>query len=120
VVIGLLSAVVVYVTVRLILNPTYVSDPQPPVPSRAHELEDRIDPNTADAHTLAALPQIGLNRAQDIVEYRERFVAENPGQVAFTKPADLMRIRGFGVAMVSHVEPYLFFPKATTTSAPAH
>ena len=107
----LLAGVLIYLTIRLIRNPVYVSDPQPRDPPRALELADRIDPNTADVATLAALPMIGQRRAQDIVDYRERFAAQNPGRPAFTRVEDLVRIRGFGGAMIEHVRPYLTFPK---------
>jgi hypothetical protein len=116
VLIALLSFIFLYLVFRLILNPSYVSDPQPHEGPRAGEVENRIDPNTADWSTLAALPQIGEKRARDIVAYREQFVAQNPGKVAFTRPEDLYRIRGFGLAMVSLIEPYLIFPKQSTTT----
>jgi len=118
VIIGLLCLILLYVLVRLIINPTYVSDPQPQTPPRFAELEDRIDPNTADASTLAALPQIGEKRARDIVAYRDQFVADHPGQLAFTKPEDFYRIRGFGAAMVSLMEPYLIFPTSRPSTQP--
>jgi hypothetical protein len=107
----LLAAILIYLTIRLIRNPVYVADPQPRDGPRAAELADRIDPNTADVATLAALPMIGQRRAQDIVEYRERFVAQNPGKRAFTRVEDLLRIKGFGTAMIEHVRPYLTFPR---------
>ena len=118
VIIGLLCLILLYVLVRLIINPTYVSDPQPQTPPRFAELEDRIDPNTADASTLAALPQIGEKRARDIVAYRDQFVADHPGQLAFTKLEDFYRIRGFGAAMVSLMEPYLIFPTSRPSTQP--
>jgi DNA uptake protein ComE-like DNA-binding protein len=114
VLIGLLLLILIYLIARLIMNPVYVSDPQPRVPARADELADKIDPNTADWQTLAALPIIGEKRARDIVAYRERFVAENPGKTAFTRPEDLYRIRGIGDAMLSQIQPYLTFPATTT------
>jgi DNA uptake protein ComE-like DNA-binding protein len=110
--------VLIYLAIRLIRNPGYVSDPQPGDPPRAAELADRIDPNTADVATLAALPTIGHRRAQDIVDYRERFVAQNPGKVAFTRVEDMVRIKGFGIAMIEHVRPYLTFPKQPPTTRP--
>jgi Helix-hairpin-helix motif len=119
VLIGLLGFILVYLSIRLLMNPSYVSDPQPHVPARGGEVENRIDPNTADWSTLAALPQIGERRARDIVAYREQFAAQNPGQVAFTRAEDLYRIRGFGVALVSLIEPYLVFPGALPSTQPA-
>ena len=117
--IGILFAgVLIYLAIRLIRNPVYVSDPQPRDPPRAVELADRIDPNTADVATLAALPMIGQRRAQDIVDYRERYVVQNPGKPAFTRVEDLVRIKGFGGAMIEHVRPYLTFPKQPPTTRP--
>ena len=117
VIVLLLAGILLYVTIRLIRNPVYVPDPQPRDGPRAVELADKIDPNTADAATLAALPMIGLRRAQDIVDYRERFAAQNPGQPAFARVEDLVRIRGFGGAMIEHVRPYLTFPKSRETAS---
>lgn len=108
--IALLGAACVYLAIRLYLNPVYVPDPQPPEPARAAEVEDRINPNTADAQMLAALPLIGEKRAQDIVAYRERFAAEHPGALPFAQPSDLLNIRGIGPAMLSQIEPYLNIP----------
>jgi hypothetical protein len=121
VLIALVSGILIYLVLRLVLNPSYVSDPQPHEPPRAKEVEDRIDPNTADWATLAALPQIGEKRARDIVTYREQFVAEHPGRAAFTRPEDFYRMKGFGNAMVAQIEPYLIFPKQnpSTTRAAA-
>ena len=107
----LLIGILTYLAIRLVRNPIYVADPQPRDGPRAAELADKIDPNTADVATLAALPMIGQRRAQDIVAYRERFVAQNPNRPAFTRVEDLLRIRGFGSAMIEHVRPYLTFPR---------
>ena len=115
----LLAAVLLYLTVRLIRNPVYVSDPQPRDGPRAAELADRIDPNTADVAMLAALPMIGQRRAEDIVAYREQFAAQNPGKPAFTRVEDLLRIRGFGTAMIEHLRPYLIFPRASPATTRA-
>jgi hypothetical protein len=120
VVIALLGILALYLSIRLLLNPIYVADPQPLEPARAREVQDKIDPNTADAHTLAALPLIGEKRGEDIVAYRAQFVVEHPGQVAFKVPEDLRRIRGIGTATLAQLEPYLIFPSRSpsTTSAP--
>lgn len=96
----------------------YVSDPQPVFPPRAEELADRIDPNTADWQTLAALPGIGEKRARDIVAHREQVLKRNPGRPAFEKSSDLLRIRGIGPAIVSTIEPYLFFPETRPIDPP--
>jgi competence protein ComEA len=113
VLIALVLGLALYAGVRYALNPMHVSNPQPLVPPRASELADRIDPNTADLDSLAALPLIGERRARDIVAYRERFVADHPSEAAFKKPDDLLRIRGIGASMVDQLKPYLLFPPAT-------
>ncbi|HWP40045.1 MAG TPA: helix-hairpin-helix domain-containing protein [Tepidisphaeraceae bacterium] len=109
----LLAAMLVWLGIRLVLNPIYVADPQPLWPARAGELEDRIDPNIADWHTLAALPVIGEKRARQIVAFRESYLAANPGSQAFQQPQDLLRIKGIGPAMLAQIEPYLIFASTT-------
>jgi hypothetical protein len=116
VLIGLTILLAVYVAIRFWLNPTYVSDPQPLVPSRAAELADRLDPNTATADELAALPMIGERRARDIINYRDRFTSEHPGRIAFEEPTDLLAIRGIGGAILQQIRPFLVFPKERPTS----
>jgi DNA uptake protein ComE-like DNA-binding protein len=111
VLIGLTLALAAYVVIRHRLNPMFVSDPQPLAPSRASELADRIDPNTATADELSALPLIGDRRARDIIAYRQRYVAEHNGQAAFREPQDLLAIRGIGAAILAQMRPFLIFPK---------
>jgi DNA uptake protein ComE-like DNA-binding protein len=110
VLITLLSIVTIAVGLRLWRNSSYVSDPQPDVPARFDQLADKVDPNTADWQTLAALPQLGEKRAKSIVAYREEFVASHPGKRAFEKPDDLTKIRGIGQVMLETLMPYLMFP----------
>ncbi|MGH7177716.1 MAG: ComEA family DNA-binding protein [Tepidisphaeraceae bacterium] len=112
--IGLLGLILL----RYALNPQFVSDPQPAVPDRAADLADRIDPNTADWQTLAALPMIGEKRARDIVAYRERYLARHPAGVAFAHPTDLMSIRGIGVSTLAQIRPFLVFPTTAPTTRP--
>jgi hypothetical protein len=119
VLLGGLAALVVYLFVRLAFNPTYVSDPQPEQPPRFHELADRIDPNTADWQSLAALPTIGEKRAKDIVEYRDAFVREHPGERGFSRPEDLLRVKGVGRTMVESLTPYLTFGEGDPATRPA-
>ena len=118
----LLAALLAFLAVRYALNPVYVADPQPERPARFDELADRIDPNTADWPTLAALPGIGEKRATDIIAYREDVARRAPGRVVFTRKEDLLRIKGVGAAMLEGIAPYLTFPPAapaTTRSATA-
>ena len=107
-----------YLAVRSMLHPQYVSDPQPIHGSRAHELADRIDPNTADWPALAVLPMVGEKRARDIVAYRESALARNPGEMPFRRIEDLLKISGFGSAMIAHLRPHLFFPATAPSTRP--
>lgn len=118
VLLALLACLLVYLVVRLILNPAYVSDPQPVKPSRYDELADRIDPNTADWQTLAALPALGEKRAKTIIEYRESFVKEHPDHLAFEEPEDLLLVRGIGNAMLATLRPYMLFPSDDAATQP--
>lgn len=121
VLIALLAGLLVFLIVRIVWNPVYVSDPQPVRPSRYDELADKIDPNTADWQTLAALPGLGEKRAKTIIEYREAFTKEHPAQFAFEEPEDLMLVHGIGPAMLATMRPYLLFPPTTQpTTAPSH
>ncbi len=110
VVLGIVVVLLTYLVVEYHLNPTQVSDPQPPQGSRYGELADRLDPNTASAAELSAIPTLGEKKAQQIVEYREDFIHSNPGELAFVEPRDLLKIKGIGVSTVNNMEPYLVFP----------
>jgi DNA uptake protein ComE-like DNA-binding protein len=118
VLIGLVVLLSLCVAVRYWLNPMYVSEPQPLVPAKASELADRIDPNVATADELAALPLIGERRASDIISYRQRYVVDHPGRIAFEKPEDLLAIRGIGASILAQIRPYLIFPKDRPTTGP--
>jgi len=80
---------------------------------RAADLADRIDPNTADWETLAAIPGLGEKRAKVIVAYREKALAAGRGPLVFRVAFDLTRIRGIGRSTASNLEPYLIFPVTT-------
>src|SRR5689334_11235205 len=84
----LIFAVVLLVT--LYFNRLYIPDPQPDRGARAHELADRVDPNTASFETLAMLPELGEKRAREIINYRDEFFAMGRGRVAFGSPQDLL------------------------------
>ena len=105
VVIGLLALVIRYVG-----NRTYLSDPPPLQGARAAELATRIDPNTAEWETLAAIPSLGEKRAKEIVAYRERARANARDGIVFREISDLMRIKGIGPATTENLRPYLIFP----------
>lgn len=109
-------ALVAYISVRFFLNRRYVSDPQPDASELAQDLEDKIDPNTADAPTLAVLPLIGEKRAADIVAYREEYLRKYPGKIAFKSLDDLGEIRGIGPSTLMQVKPYLVFATVPPTT----
>jgi len=115
----LLTVLLVVLAVRYALNPVFVSDPQPERPPRYDELVDRIDPNTADWATLAALPGLGEKRAKDIVAFREESKRYFPDSVAFARPDDLLKVKGIGVAMLEAIRPFLEFPGAATAPSTA-
>jgi hypothetical protein len=119
VLIALLGCLLVYLVIRLILNPLYVSNPQPARPPRYADLADKIDPNTADWQTLAALPALGEKRAKTIVEYRDAFTKEHPDHLAFEEPEDLLLVRGIGPSMLATLKPYLLFPASGGATQPA-
>lgn len=115
---AIVAALFLYLAIRYFLNPTYVSNPQPAEPSRASELVDRIDPNTADVATLAALPTLGEKRAKLIVDFRESRRAAKPNGVVFERLEDLLRIRGIGVATIDQLRPFLTFPTTAPSARP--
>jgi competence ComEA-like helix-hairpin-helix protein len=71
-------------------------------------LEDTVNPNTASAGSLQRLPRVGPQRAQAIVQYRERMTAQRPGPV-FRDIADLDAVPGLGPTTVQAMAPYLRF-----------
>ena len=113
-----LAVLLVYLGVRLWLNPVHVSDPQPDVPARYDELADKIDPNSADADTLSALPGLGPARARDIVAYRESFTHVDPTRRPFERVEDLLKVKGIGVSMMETLRPYLIFPTTQPSTRP--
>ena len=99
-----------YALVRYQVTPARIGSPQESEGARAAELADRLDPNTASASDLAALPNIGPAMARKIVEEREEFAKKHPGQRAFNRAEDLERVKGIGAATVENLRPYLGFP----------
>jgi DNA uptake protein ComE-like DNA-binding protein len=118
-VLAIVVALLAYLAIEYRLNPTQVSDPQPQQGSRYSELADRLDPNTADAAALAAIPALGEKKAEQIVEYRDDFVRSHAGQLAFVEPRDLLKIKGIGVSTVTNMEPFLLFPQQPAATRPS-
>jgi competence ComEA-like helix-hairpin-helix protein len=96
----------------------FVPDPQPLEGSRAGELADRFNPNTATQAELAAIPGVGEKLAGAIVAYRVEYAKLHRGQPAFAEPRDLLAVKGIGVAKMEGMEAYLVFP-ATAGTRPA-
>ena len=97
-------------------RPAFVDDPQPVTGARAGELQSKIDPNHADAQTLAALPGVGEKRARAIVAYRVRR-AERGEATPFKSPRDLLRIDGIGAKLAAQMEIFMAFPRNHPTTA---
>jgi DNA uptake protein ComE-like DNA-binding protein len=93
----------------------FSDDPDAPAP-RAAELADRIDPNTCDWQTLAAIPSLGEKRARAIITFRDQALAAGQGPIIFHKVSDLTHVKGIGNAMADNLEPYLIFSSATQPS----
>jgi DNA uptake protein ComE-like DNA-binding protein len=91
-------------------NPAVVDYPQAAPGDRATELQKTVDPNLADVETLCSVPGISVAVAKAIVEYREKYAEDHPGQTAFKVPGDLDLVKGVGQATIKKIEPYLSFP----------
>lgn len=76
---------------------------------RISPLQTKINPNVSSIGNLVRLPGIGLNRAMQIFDYRNRFMTEHEGGKAFEKPEDLNNIRGIGPKTVEAIAPFLEF-----------
>jgi len=112
---GALAAVVFVITIamliRLRLNPSKIDDPQAQSSKRAGEVLAKVDPNSADWPTLAALPSIGPALAKRIVKERAAFATEHPGEMAYLQIDDLLRVKGIGPAVIEAIRPHLLFPE---------
>ena len=108
---AILTVLCIGLGIRYACTPTFVSDPQPERPARFGELADRVDPNTADLHTLTAIPNLCEKRAEAVIEFRAMRARQHPGEPAFRVVEDLMAVRGIGPAMVDNLKPYLTFPE---------
>ncbi len=109
------AILIVLTVIGLLRNRSFVDDPIPNQAERYLELQDRIDPNTADASLLAALPALGERRALDIVEFREKMQQGDPTRVVYQKLDDLMQVKGLGVAITRQLQPFLRFPEQATS-----
>jgi competence ComEA-like helix-hairpin-helix protein len=62
----------------------------------------RVNVNSADEAALQTLPGIGGT-------YARRIVAERDRHGAFSKPEDLLRIRGVTTELIEGIEPFIIF-----------
>ncbi|MFT3787098.1 MAG: helix-hairpin-helix domain-containing protein [Tepidisphaeraceae bacterium] len=114
----ILAAIIVALLGFLLLQDrTIVPDPTPVVGSRANELLDGIDPNTADARTIGALPMLGEKRAKLIVARRDDLLRSGR-PIAFERVEDLLAIRGIGVGIIEQIRPYVRIRSIQSTTRP--
>jgi DNA uptake protein ComE-like DNA-binding protein len=109
-----LLALCAFLAFRLLRDRQFVPQQQPDEGPRAHEVDNQLDLNSADADQLSAIPRLGQVKAQAIVAYREHFVATHPGKRAFDELEDAYRIKGIGPSTMELLRQYAFVAKATT------
>jgi DNA uptake protein ComE-like DNA-binding protein len=109
----------VWLGIEQAMQPALVPDPPTDSAPRANEIQDCLDPNTADAAALSAIPSLGESKARDIVAFRETFIRQHPGQHPFNSADDLMQIKGIGPGVSSDISPYLYFPQRSGAPLPA-
>lgn len=119
---ALLGGIFLYVVVARYLYPLVISESigvetshSDVLPTQAHDVEQRIDPNVADWPELTRLPGVGEAIAKRIVEYRK---AQSPdgARLVFQSPQDLEAVSGIGPRKVELMEPFLKF--STTSPGP--
>jgi competence protein ComEA len=110
-----IAGILVLLVIRYSQNRTYIANPQAP---EGLELLDRIDPNTADEATLAALPNIGPAMARRIIEDRQQYRLAHPDHPPYRQISDLDRVKGIGPATLENLKPYLNFPPTTQPASP--
>src|SRR5438045_6148302 len=92
----IISCILLYLLIRHHHNPTYISNPQSENPAPSNQLQDKLNPNTASAADLAALPNIGPAMARRILEDRQQFHHDHPADLPYRELKDLERIKGIG------------------------
>jgi hypothetical protein len=108
----LLGGLVVLLAYRLWTRPVTA-----PGPGEAGDLVGsfeplKLDPETASAEDLEAVPGLGRRLAAAIVEHRTRVRPELPGGArVYQTSDDLLKVPGVSPAMVKSLAPYLLFPE---------
>ena len=81
-----------------------------PEPDLVESASAKIDPNTASAAELAAIPSIGPALADRIVSHRRQFRSQNPPNARpFSTLDDLQNVKGIGPKTAEKMRPYLTF-----------
>src|SRR4051812_6408937 len=112
----LILLILCYLLILSRLHPARLSNPQPNEAPRASELEDKVDPNTASAADLSALPNLGPAMARRIIEDREKFKKDQQKKNPYGNLGNLQQKKGIGPATLENLKSYLKFP-ATQPSA---
>ena len=112
---GLLVILCVGLGIRYACRPVFLDDPLPKIGPAAASIDSLLDPNRATMQELSAIPGLGEKRAQEIVDYRERWLSNHPELPAFATADDLRNIKGIGPATVANMLPFLTFPAPSTT-----
>ncbi len=103
------------------LRPVVLDEPIQVEPALVVQVEQRLDPNTADWADLAQLPGIGEALAKRIVAYRPEHqplrLTDEPATV-FWRAEDLTQVQGIGPKLLDRIRPQLRFP-ADPDAAPA-
>jgi competence ComEA-like helix-hairpin-helix protein len=110
VVLGIVVCLLAVLSYRYFTRPADVPAPLPPEGPRASELVSTIDPNEATWEQIALLPGIGEKKAKAIIEYREQYRTDRPGEIPFRNLDDLTNIKGIGDTTVANLSAYLSFP----------
>ena len=76
--------------------------------AKSSNITNRINPNTAEIESLVRLPDIGLSKAQAIIQYRDNFI-ENNDRKAFETSEDLNKIKGIGPKTIQNMNQWLKF-----------
>lgn len=106
---GLLGTLLAGVLISRWFYPLVARDDIGVVPDRAHLVETRIDPNTADWNELATLPEMGETTARAVVAYRQERIAAGAPPPVFAAAEDLLAIPGIGPRTLERIRPHLRF-----------
>ena len=108
-ILALTLPLLIFLLMGIMRRPFLVGDPPPESSARGQDIANRLDPNTATAEELSAIPNLGEKKAHEIVEFRDSFYSHHVDKTAFVRGEDLMQIKGFGVGTVKNLEPYFAY-----------